>query len=378
MKKIIKVLGVLAGAGVAVVSGAFLLNFFVQYMIHREMRPEDFRYTVISDEDKTCSLTKYTGASHTEMVIPGIIDGYTVVKLDKKLFKDYSNLTGEIHIPETVTSIEDEVFYHCARLTGPLNLPDGLTDIGNNAFRGCEGLNGALVLPEGLVCIGDYAFAGCGFEGELIFPSSIRKLGSGVIYNTLLFYDEGDIEAYINEETIKIDDSDEVDELTTDSDAFIIVVDDKIKKEPKEVILEAEHKSIWYDDDTKCISGEIEIFEMADMDRDGEVEQHVPQRLLYLAFNPSDYYFTMLRAIPLHYKYDNVYDFEINISDFTLGNRYFMYIVYNDDGDTVMMHVQNDKYSLPEGEIKNTESVYVHYSDCILYIKVKEENSVGE
>lgn len=196
--KIIKVLCILAAATAAVICGGFFGSFLLQRVIHREITPKDYEYEIISEEEKTCRLTEYHGASYAELMIPGIIDGYTVVELGESLFSGYVNLTGEIHIPETVTVIGDNTFYYCMKLNGVLELPEGLVSIGDKAFYKCEGLTGikggnvtlsngemkTLVFPETLTSIGELAFCECsGIVAELEFPEEIKYIGEGAFHS---------------------------------------------------------------------------------------------------------------------------------------------------------------------------------------------------
>lgn len=197
-RKIIKILCILAAAAAAIICGGFLGSFLLQKAIHRQITPKDYEYEIISEKNKTCRLTEYHGASHAELMIPEIIDGYTVVELGEHLFSGCVNLTGEIHIPETVTVIEEGAFFYCMRLEGVLELPEGLISIGDKAFYKCEGLTGikggevtlpngekkTLVFPKTLTSIGDLAFCRCsGIVAELEFPEAITYIGEGAFHS---------------------------------------------------------------------------------------------------------------------------------------------------------------------------------------------------
>ena len=62
-------------------------------------------------------------------------------------------------------------------------LPDTITRIGEGAFRGCIELN-KINIPKNLEEVGSYAFdANHGGYQELIFPESVKTVGSVVIAN---------------------------------------------------------------------------------------------------------------------------------------------------------------------------------------------------
>ena len=120
----------------------------------------DFEYEVLSETDKTCVITDYTGTA-TELEIPSILDGYTV------------------------TSIGDFAFFYCTSLTS-INIPDDVTSIGVFAFGLCTSLT-SMDIPDGVTSIGDSAFAECTSLTSINIPNSITSIGaSAFIYCTSL------------------------------------------------------------------------------------------------------------------------------------------------------------------------------------------------
>lgn len=63
----------------------------------------------------------------------------------------------------------------CTSLVFELNC--SITEIGDYAFAGMSQLTNELDLPETLTKIGNYAFFHCGFNGDLIIPSGMKKVG---------------------------------------------------------------------------------------------------------------------------------------------------------------------------------------------------------
>ena len=80
----------------------------------------------------------------------------------------YSNLSGNLVIPETVTysdisysvtSIGNYAFYGCSGLTS-VTIPNSVTSIGGDAFSGCTGLT-SITIPNSVTSIGARAFLNC-------------------------------------------------------------------------------------------------------------------------------------------------------------------------------------------------------------------------
>jgi len=136
----------------------------------------DFEYTV--NEDGTATITGFVGEKAGDLVIPGVIDGYTVTSIGDKAFYGCSGFTGSLTIPDSVTSIGNYAFYKCYGFTGSLTIPDSVTSIGNYAFCYCSGFTGSLTIPDSVTSIGNYAFYNCsGFTGSLTIPDSVTSIG---------------------------------------------------------------------------------------------------------------------------------------------------------------------------------------------------------
>ncbi len=175
-KLIIGVILVMVAGIVLVVS--LEVGYFGKYY----MWPSDFEYEVISEEDKTCCLTKYNGSKVATLNIPDMVDGYTVVELGEALFWRCPDLVGNIDIPDSVKVIRQSAFSECEGLTGKIKLPEELEQIHKDAFCGCTGLVGDLDIPDSVTLIGPWAFCGCsGLNGKLTLPEGdeITHLFSG-------------------------------------------------------------------------------------------------------------------------------------------------------------------------------------------------------
>jgi hypothetical protein len=72
----------------------------------------DYTYTV---SGVNATITAYSGAGG-DVVIPGELDGYTVVGIGANVFQNKATLTAVV-IPDTVTSLGSNAFYNCTNLT---------------------------------------------------------------------------------------------------------------------------------------------------------------------------------------------------------------------------------------------------------------------
>ncbi len=124
----------------------------------------DFEYRVLSEEEKTCEITGYTGAA-TELNIPSGIDGYTVMSIGDSAF-DYCSSLINVTIPDSITSIGRYAFYVCKSLSN-ITIPNGVTSIEEGAFNCCSSLT-SIIIPDSVTSIdgvmgtnGYYLFAGC-------------------------------------------------------------------------------------------------------------------------------------------------------------------------------------------------------------------------
>lgn len=124
------------------------------------------------------------GAFNEKTSLIRIILPNKLKKIGERAFRQCTNLTGSIHIPEGVTEIGPSAFLWCTSLAGSLTLPStlkfigggGAVDIGG-AFNGCN-FTCELKLPNSLEFIGAQAFSGSkGFYGEIHLPKSLKWIG---------------------------------------------------------------------------------------------------------------------------------------------------------------------------------------------------------
>ncbi len=142
----------------------------------------DFEYEVLSETDKTCEITDYTGTA-TELEIPSILDGYTVTSIGMGAIDGCSSLTN-IDIPDSVTSIGNLAFSSCTSLTS-IDIPDGVTSIGGSAFMGCYSL-AHVNIPDSVTSIGEYAFLGCESLERIKIPNGVTQIPPFAFYGSSL------------------------------------------------------------------------------------------------------------------------------------------------------------------------------------------------
>ncbi len=114
-----------------------------------------------------------------ELVIPHVIEGMLVVRIDDKAFSN--TLVTSVVIPISVTSIGISAFDNCIDLES-VTIPESVTDIGDSAFRDCISLT-SILLPEGVTSIGRSAFWKCTALANVTIPNSIIRIDSFAFSN---------------------------------------------------------------------------------------------------------------------------------------------------------------------------------------------------
>lgn len=106
------------------------------------------------------------GANVSDIVIPGEYDGYTILWIYSKVFKDRTEIRS-VSIPGTVTSLESSTFSGCSALKS-ITMAEGVTSVGEEAFYSCSALT-SVTIPESVTWIGGDAFTGCSSLSEIIY-----------------------------------------------------------------------------------------------------------------------------------------------------------------------------------------------------------------
>ena len=160
-----------------------------------KVTPQDYE---LSQDKKT--LIKWKGA-HTKSLDMNIFQELkNITAIEKDAFKRHENIEVVI-FPEKITSIGNRVFYRCEKLK-EVTIPDSVTSLGGASFSGCVNLE-KVNLPKGITLIDAVTFYNCknireitipekvtkvdwnAFSGtgikELVFPSSIKNLDTGIV-----------------------------------------------------------------------------------------------------------------------------------------------------------------------------------------------------
>ena len=157
------------------------------------------------------TLIGYCGADTSDVVIPASKNG-VALKTIKGAFR-YTNLSGTLTIPDSVTSISNSSFAinylsdvingagdndglpliyarksgggfdktnvigYAGHGTNHVTIPDYVKTLGSNVFY-YSYIKG-VTIPEGVTSIGDYAFSLCKLKGTVTIPSTVTYIGAG-------------------------------------------------------------------------------------------------------------------------------------------------------------------------------------------------------
>ncbi|MBR4837015.1 MAG: leucine-rich repeat domain-containing protein [Bacteroidales bacterium] len=151
----------------------------------------DLTYSVNEDGVSVTLTGHVNGYGHNasgELIIPESVTyngtNYTVTTIGDYAFYQYSQLTGYLVIPNSITSIGKYSFDYCTGFEGILTIGESVTIIDECAFMGCSGLTGYLNIPNSVITIGEGAFLHCtGFDQQLILGNSVTEIGTQAFAN---------------------------------------------------------------------------------------------------------------------------------------------------------------------------------------------------
>lgn len=135
-----------------------------------------FSYEVISGSTSV-KITGYSGGN-TEIVIPDIIDGRTVVEISSGAFS-LNNTVKSVSISSNVIRIMKDAFLNCTSLSSVV-IPASVSSVGDSAFAGCVSLKD-VTISSASTAIGYYAFEGCTALKSITIPST--KIGYAAFRN---------------------------------------------------------------------------------------------------------------------------------------------------------------------------------------------------
>ena len=148
----------------------------------------------LNDDEESYAVTglvepigKFEMPENGVLEIPATYKGKPVTDIAKHCFKDRTDITGKVIIPEGVTEISDQAFMGCISLNEVV-LPSTLEKLGTTVkahttgvhwygvFEDCASLRN-IKLPEGLITIGVEAFKNCELLENVIIPNSVKEIG---------------------------------------------------------------------------------------------------------------------------------------------------------------------------------------------------------
>ena len=141
----------------------------------------DFKYEFNADlSDGSIIITAYKG-SDVDVVVPSMIDGHEVTKIDNYVFNDNTSITS-VKLPDTVTEIGRSVFKGCTSLVN-VYIPETVTNIAKYTFENCPMLE-SITLLEGMTRIEPFTFAECPSLKTVVIPDSITSIDSNAFYKS--------------------------------------------------------------------------------------------------------------------------------------------------------------------------------------------------
>ena len=167
----------------------------------------NFFYYVTSQSAATVSLIYDPSLSNTdthphytnlsgEITIPATVTNegttYTVSYIGMRAFYKNSTIT-KVNFPNTIKKIGEGAFYQCTALT-KITIPNGVTEIANNVFQGCTKAS-ELTLSSTVETIGTNVFKGCTSLHMVAIPEGVKTIKYGAFENctnlsAVFFYGE--------------------------------------------------------------------------------------------------------------------------------------------------------------------------------------------
>ena len=128
------------------------------------------KYLKYKTNEKGIIITGCTAVDPVDIVIPDMIDGKPVIKIDDFAFRK-SRLIS-LTLPDTLVEIRSYAFEHCKNLKSVKNLN---CNIGDYSFFDCVQLS-EINLGEGVKIIGKKAFCDCGLLSRVEFGKGIHSI----------------------------------------------------------------------------------------------------------------------------------------------------------------------------------------------------------
>jgi len=137
-----------------------------------------FAYSVNTNSN-TVSISRYDGPKLTQVNVPSVINGRTVVDITTAFI--YSEVY-EVSLPGTLTFLDNEAFKESSLLTNMV-IPASVTNIGYWAFRDSYSLRSVSFTGDNLSSFGFGAFQGCARLAAIRIPTNVDTLPEDLFRN---------------------------------------------------------------------------------------------------------------------------------------------------------------------------------------------------
>lgn len=144
----------------------------------------DVTFDEVNNGEKDFEIA-YLG-DETNLVIPTVIDGYTVSEIGSFAF--FGCEFESVEIPNSIRSIGDSAFVLCENVTD-ITLPNIITEIPDYCFFLCPSLTNINLNPN-ITSIGAHSFEQCESLTDIIVPTALRKIGAYAFLDTGYYYNE--------------------------------------------------------------------------------------------------------------------------------------------------------------------------------------------
>ncbi len=127
------------------------------------------------------NYSNYTGSISIPSTVTYNSVTYKVTAVTGHAFYEMYDLTS-VNLPSTITTIGAYAFADCTKMTY-INLPSSLKNIDSGAFDGCIGLT-YVSIPNGVETIASYAFRDCQNLRSISIPNSVTNVGQNAFEGT--------------------------------------------------------------------------------------------------------------------------------------------------------------------------------------------------
>ncbi|MBQ7957822.1 MAG: leucine-rich repeat protein [Clostridia bacterium] len=130
----------------------------------------------LAKDGTKAKITKYNGKA-TDLVIPTMIDGFTITGIGDGAFENKTQIMS-ITIPDGVTEIGNNAFFGTGFYNTSSNWENGVLYIGKYLIEvNAAAIGSSYTVKDGTVLIADYAFSNCTALSAITFPATLKVIG---------------------------------------------------------------------------------------------------------------------------------------------------------------------------------------------------------